>query len=269
MSVNIERSRYKSRIHHRVEILLNNLVDKDVQAMVTPLNIMQFLTLCSKYRIKDNFITPNCRVTNLVSLFGTLLYLAIIADHTRSIYNRNTPTVFLITQWIDICIHVIGFVVNFVVCVMCSDHNVMLVLSIQDVHRLLNDEVKCKSFNFWNWFLLFFLNIANMSMFFYFNISTSTFSLDIEVMTLLVFDFNIIYAIRILRLLESKVVLWNIEVLKSQQTEEYNLKMFNILVKIYECYELYKACFEYLVSNIIFIFRKKIFFIDKGNCKLY
>lgn len=247
MSVNIKESVHRTR--YRVEILLNNLVDKDVQAMFKPLNIMQLITFCPKYKIRDNFITPNCRVSKVISLIGTLAFIAILAKHISSFFIMPVTTTVLIANVIDTTIYFIGYVVNFIVCVMYSDHNLMIVLSIQDVHRILNDKSQFKSFTFWNWFILFFVNFWNIAPFVYHEFSN--FSLDLEMLILMVFDCIVLYSIRILDLLESKVALWNMEVLKprlNSNTKEYNIKMFNVFVKIFECYDLYKTSYQYLVG---------------------
>ncbi|XP_059055774.1 uncharacterized protein LOC131849678 [Achroia grisella] len=49
------------------ETLLENYLNEEFQAMLKPLNLLQYILLTSKYRIRDNFITPNGSLHKLVA----------------------------------------------------------------------------------------------------------------------------------------------------------------------------------------------------------
>ncbi|XP_047035442.1 uncharacterized protein LOC124641416 [Helicoverpa zea] len=54
-----------------MRILFKNILDKDVQLMLWPLNLMQYMMLCPKYQIKNNLITPNNLISNIISIIAT------------------------------------------------------------------------------------------------------------------------------------------------------------------------------------------------------
>lgn len=66
------------------------------------------------------------------------------------------------------------------------------------------------------------------------------------------FDFNILYSIRIINLLENKIVLWNARALYIRSSDAfdkgYSKEMLQIYVNILKCYDLYKQGFQHFVS---------------------
>ncbi|XP_063542706.1 uncharacterized protein LOC134751251 [Cydia strobilella] len=66
----------KMEINRRIqtEYLINNILDKDFQAMLFPLNLVQSCFLMSSFSIINNFITPDNHVSFYIkSVIGCLL----------------------------------------------------------------------------------------------------------------------------------------------------------------------------------------------------
>lgn len=117
------------RIDHG-EILLNNYVDKEVQKILMPLNILQRITFCPKYRIKSNFITPNDGSTYVISFILTILFIVIkIANLLFMSYHPSVPAAVFIPSIYCKLLHCYGFAMNFIVCIWYSEHNIKFVLT--------------------------------------------------------------------------------------------------------------------------------------------
>ncbi|GBP74360.1 hypothetical protein EVAR_51544_1 [Eumeta japonica] len=62
------------------EYLLNNAVGEDLQRALRPFDLVRELLFVSKYRIKDNFITPRSRKYYTFSLMILLIFLYAYKD---------------------------------------------------------------------------------------------------------------------------------------------------------------------------------------------
>lgn len=59
---------------YQTDRILGTIIHKDVQSMLLPLNVMQFTTLCPKYCIKNNCISPNSIVSTFITFITVLLF---------------------------------------------------------------------------------------------------------------------------------------------------------------------------------------------------
>ena len=108
---------------------------------------------------------------------------------------------------------------NILITIIQTKSNIQFVLTIQKVHRFLNNETGVNQFIFWNWLLV----VAALGFYAIFFLYTFCVMLSFSYVwwiagyALVVFDLNTIYVTQILKLLESKVHLWNIQALYSQE----------------------------------------------------
>lgn len=237
---------------YKVEFLLNNFVDKDVQKTLLPLNFFQAFTFCPKYRIKGNFITPNGWTSYLVSFIGTVLYIFFLTWNLMKVIRVEGDLNYLFIY--DLFYNNFGFALNFILCLLYSELNIKFVLTIQDVHRYLNDETSLKRFTVWSWVIVIFCfcTVIIYNVFFQ-QLMQLNFS-DLLHFVVVVFDVNQINAMRILKLLEMKVVLWNKEVLKleeieNEETKLRNSKLLEAFCKISKCYKLFTVIYRHQVSE--------------------
>ena len=242
---------------YRVTVLLDNFVDKDIQSMLLPLNLMQNMLFYPKYRIKDNFIYPNSMVLKLVSfcvmIFSITFYCYHIYDHHFNTNLRQYLNISYITSYFDLILYSIGFVINYNINVLQTNANISFVMNIQKVHRFLNEKPLYKRFVIWNWIssMVIFGNFIFIIVYCY-KIGESSIASCLNSISLLCLDLNYISAIRYIKLLSNKVDLWNnqtqiLQQMDHSEIEIYCKKMFQAYVNILESYEIYKNSFQYTV----------------------
>ena len=241
----------------RVTTILNNVVDKDVTSMLLPLNLMQYIMFCPKYRIKNNCITPNGFISNVISIIVSLVFMLLYVRFTvYTLYyyqdNFNVPIFVLISTWYDVFFHSLGFIMNCVIGIVQSKKSVKFVLTLQKVHRFLVNETSFKQFIVWNWIIVVVVLWGHLCIETCFGILTRLPIVTYYSCYIMVFfDFNIIYGIRVIKLLEDKVLLWST---KSGDENSKNEEVFQVYVDILDCYDIYKDCFQYFVSTFHFFF---------------
>lgn len=250
---NVETMRYY-KIHRRVEVLLDNMIDKDVQSMLLPLKILQNIMFCPKYAIKSDFITPNDCVNNLVSLFATVVFISAFINRFYNIwcFGINRTVAIYFSYVFDIIYYCIGYSINFVSTYIYSTNEVEFVLTFQKIHRLLNDKHSFEHCIIFNWIYTLSVICSYIFYFIYFSLQTKIPYYELITITLLFFDFNMIFAIRFIKLLESKLVVWNIQCVSSLDIDSTHTKlkdedMFQAFVNILKCYKIYKVIYQYRV----------------------
>lgn len=241
--------------NYPVEILLNNFVDKDVQTMLKPFSLIQTITVYPKYCIKNNFITPNSRRSNLVSLFATISYILTVCYQVFVMYPHSEKEFYLGISYIFFaCLKSFGHITYFVTGVIYSVHITKFVLNVQDVHRFLNDKASFKRFTVWTWAITISYTIWAVAQYIEIQCNRELTLENLTQIIVLIFDFQLIYSARFIKLLELKLVLWNVQALKWEEhgnvdTKQRNEKIFEVFVKIFKCYKLYKHAFRHSVSN--------------------
>lgn len=259
MSVKTKENENKK--NHRLEVLLDNFVDEDLQTMLKPLYIFQVLTLLPKYRIRNNFITPNGRSSYLASFLGTILYTFItcwpVMLLEKNYEGKRTLISLFIFSFFSAIYNSTLFIVNFISGLLYSDLNVNIILAVQEIHRFLNNETSSRVFTVWNWitYVCIFSFYILYLVYFKLIILTPLALSDISTIILVVIDIHVIYSIRIIKLLEIKVALWNVQALKIDDGEDLDIrphyeKLFDSFRKILNCFEMCGVAFGYPVSNI-------------------
>ncbi|PZC77044.1 hypothetical protein B5X24_HaOG200693 [Helicoverpa armigera] len=253
--------RYCSVSTKKTSLTMNSVLDKDVQSMLLPLNLMQYLTFCPKYRTKDNFIISTSRVSNVISVIGTLvLILSLELYYYKIVFIDNISEKqyyrFMYSLIFDSIYLSFGFILNFMDGILGSKNNINFVLRLQGVHRFLtkgnNDKKRFKYFIICSWIIVIsFVSVCFFSVPLTF-IHTEFYIHIIYYLIILIFDINLIYATRIIKLLEHQVATW-IQVFSCNELdylcEETLLKkLFRAYVDILQCYDIYKLCFQHFVS---------------------
>lgn len=251
---------FSIRRNHPVKVR-NEIVDEDVQSIFMPLNLMQYVSFCPKYHIKNNVITPNGLISNFVSMKGTLVFIFIHIYHDYLVtFYKNYPgfTSFMyVTTLFDCIFYNCGNVLNFVIGIIQTRNAVKFVLIYQNVHRFLNCETSTRIFTIWNWIIV----IGYTCMYV---VITTIISIPIKVpfihiladYLVIFFDFNLLYAVRIFKLLEDQIVQWNMQVLKTHKIENLHeiyhcKKMLKAYVGILECYDIHQVCYQQFVSILL------------------
>ena len=249
---------------YRVRYRLHNFVDTDVQSMLFPLNLMQNILLCPKYRIKNNFIHPNNLTSIVLTLCGGALSISLMCYRIYVYFTFDVVKIYWkllsISSYADLLLYCFGFIVNYVANVRQTKRNMAFVLKIQDVHRFLNEKSYSKRFIIGNWFNF----ILIWGFYIYISIHiVCHFHLSVLVLficlTFMCFDINVVYATRILKLLSDKVHIWNIYTQRLVQMdhrdkEVYCKRMFQTYVDILESYKIYRSSFQQMVGiSVLFV----------------
>lgn len=233
-----------------INIKEKNSIDKDVKSMLLPIHCMQSILLNRKYSIRHNFIYPNGLIYKCI-LFLWLLTLQalkiyrvfeIICD--KIVADNSTLTTFFVL-YIDTVITCIAYTINFVINAFKSKEYVLFVLKFQKVHRLMNNGPKVSNVrNIWICCILMFVDhVIYRSI--YVAVLGMQWHVAINSFVLTCNDFNIIFAIVLIKLLTEKVVQWNVQVTQRDGFNEIQCEtLFKAYVKILECFEIYKSCFQ-------------------------
>lgn len=241
--------------------ILDNIVDDDVQSIIFPLNLMQYMMFCPKYRIKNDLITPNSVITNLFSIIVTILftlwflYRNIMLYFFKDFMGVSAFTYFI--SYFDCLFYSTGFIMNYVTGIIHSKQYIKFVLTLQNVHRFLNTETNTRRSIIWNWITIVTYICGYIAVFFpttilIFLYTNRPFYHIILKYIFMFFDFNVIYALLQLKILEYKVILWNEQALITREedmyTRNYIKNMFQSYIDMLECYDIQKSCAQHFVS---------------------
>ncbi|PZC77084.1 hypothetical protein B5X24_HaOG200734 [Helicoverpa armigera] len=249
---------------HNIQILKavknnNNIVDKDIQSMLLPLNLMHYIMCCPRYHIKNNLIIPNGLISHCVSIIGTIVFIALLCYRTYVLSSEYTAMFDVLVyyySYYDIVYYTFGLTMGCTLSIIQTKKNVEFVLIFQKVHRFLNDETSFKNLIVFNW--IFFVAAIVCHFFIvsgFFSLLTY-YSKFVWTAYLLVFlDFYIINVIRAIKLIEDKARLWSLNLLnkniENMDVQNYCKRMFESYFNILKCYDIIKVCFQQFVSMII------------------
>lgn len=222
----------------------DNIIEKDLQSLLKPLNLIQNLFLCAKYKIKDGRIYPNTMLYKLVSSFGTAIILVI-----------NNYSVFDSLLWDIIYTFLVflGFILNCYFCLAKSQDNVALILKIQHVLRAQRKATFFRQYSIYTWFCV---------------VASQTFA----VLTIVVYvfvlpeldlyelgrtyivsclDVNALYASILIKIVCESLKTWLEDVQRAEESEDENNdwdNIFHTFLEINEAYQLIVKTFQALVS---------------------
>ena len=230
-------------------------VDKNVQSMFLPLNLMDFIILSPKYRIKNDILTPNSFISVFVSMIATLIAILTFVHMTYVItidisLEHTTSASLSFFNCTFVCF---GFALNFMIGLILTKSNVQFVLVFQKVHRFMNNQAGFNNVIIWTWItvIMIFSSYVIVLTFLYANMG-APFNAVYAAYFYIIFDVNIIYAIRVIRFLEDKVVLWNIRAfnpleIENMHGEIYGSRVLQAYAEILECYDIFKHNFQAFV----------------------
>lgn len=241
----------------------NNKLDKEVFQMLRPLNLMQILLLNPKYHIKNNLINPNNCLNKFILISGAVMFLITYIYRIMEIilddnFRRYSTTDFLMFASIfDFFYRCMGFFMNFMINFSQTKTEVLFVLYFQEVHRFIHNKTCLKSFIMRSWmgvaalfgFYIIFLTYV------YVLFLRPPWNVMFYILIMVTLDSNLIYAIRLIKLLTNKVVLWNIKFLlirKNGCSKQEITKMLKAYVQILKCYNFIVNIYQIRVSHIIF-----------------
>lgn len=235
-----------------VEFLLDNYITNDIQNIFYPFRFLQILLISPKFRIKDNFIYPNEKRTNIsLAVFFAVLFIIYM---NKSIYNTamaKIETFHILLIYFFYIYFFASVSVVFGYNILHGHNNVLLILTIQRIHLNINIGEKCtKYLILWNWIccLSTFFCCIMLTVCFYitYNSHTKTVYICVDYLIISV-DLNLIYAIRIIILLKMYLSKFIDNNLLTDNLLHNFQKDFDIYQNCIQAYDLVKKIFHSLV----------------------
>lgn len=191
-----------------VKIDFRHKVDKELQDILRPIDLLQTAALLKKFRIENNFVKSNSNLAKLITLLGVLIMIFLhILDGVVAIYNafqfKKSVSSFIL-QSTMLVFHLFGILLNMTINFIHSKNNVQIIVKLQSVRQLTkglkNDSRKIM---IWNWFHTIAniaLSIGNIYFFW------ELFGLScVGGYVMFYFDVNLVYATEIIRLIRSEL----------------------------------------------------------------
>lgn len=245
MSINAQR-----------EFLLNNYLESDIQKLFYPFSLLQHFFLSTKFIIRDNFIYSNGpKMKAAMSIFWAILfgfYTHRLFTKLDSLNNANqfftnrTPYFLLI---FTLVYNIVAIITVFIMNLVHNYNNILLILYIQTIHEHIKIEVNCKwSKIIWSWIssvAIICINVLRI-VFLYVTNSYVDYAHTIVDYLLIIFDLNLLYAIRIMAMLRIYLIHFKIECLLTYP-RQYCDSILNIYKILMQAYTLFNKIFNFMV----------------------
>lgn len=195
------------------EVLYDNILDVDIQAMFFPFHSIQLLFLLPRYRVYNNFITFNSISVNILSSLGFIIPCIFITTRyvmVLSIVTINTPTLmFLVTY--DLLFRSFGFIMTYSLNIVHKMLYVELVLNIQRVFKFFkyNQYKRVRLFNLISWFAIGLVFMFYVVVFIHVFFFTEKGIVEaFSVFVIVYFDISVIFASRIVNMFQIQLKMW-------------------------------------------------------------
>lgn len=227
----------------------DNVIGKELQSILKPLNLIQALFVCAKYKLKNDRITPNTLKYNLASVLTTVINLSLLLHTTFA-----APS---LDSLLYIMIAMIGLGLNCYISITESENSVLLVIKIENVLKAVKSK-NIRQFLFYNWSCIIGLHISMFILILYYSFFNMINYLELfNDYSLITFDVNILYAGILIKIVWNSLKLWLKEL---QQLEadsrsgndvdsNYWNDKFETFMNIIEAYQLIDRTFRILVSS--------------------
>lgn len=233
-------------------MFIENKLDKDIQRIIRPFNIILSIFFSSKFKIRDNHITESQKKYHLIIFFLVSFFNVICINVMFSKRDSKDQIDFdLKSETVFLVLYSICYILLVTCNIIHSSTNVSLILKIQDIHRTININKNIKSFITWNWIFFFLLFCdyiltsivyTRMDINHFVDVSADLFTLA--------FNFNLLYGIRLMSLLVKYLEEWtkNIQIMEAGDNNVYCNKLYVSYRNILEAYKLHSKIFRLLVS---------------------
>lgn len=267
----IKNKFHKNKVSSRnqySEVLLDNILDYDFQTFLKPLNFFQNLWLYPKYKIRDNFITPNGWKANALSViitcFITTCYFIRIETATVLLhYQIYSPlkinTIYFFCTLLSFIIFAIGFFVNLITNICNSNTNIDLILKLQKIFKIVgrNDKSKTnlKALALLNCIYGFLMTVGMFSCLSVFHVylhnkNPIDYFNDFMIIS---FDMNMLYAGQLMIVIKDNTRYWickmqSCDQLVGREKELFLKGMYGAYVDLLDSYRLHIRVFQNFVS---------------------
>lgn len=250
--------------------LLLYYIERDIQKLFNPFYLLEHIFLMTKFRVRDNFVYPHGpKLKTAMSMSWTIiLILCVYNIFTRygqvSHLLKTKTQLFLVFFYLFY--NTLSILVVFILNVMHDYKNVLLILNIQMIHKRIKTNRKSHKYNIvWNWIssvAIICINILLLAC--CTKVATSFDYVDLFVIFFYInIDFNIMYATRIITMLNIYLFNFNNYYLLTDQQEEEFENFFKIYQTIMKAYNLFNKVFNFLVIYCFVIHNYLNFYIQE------
>lgn len=225
-----------------------NILDKEFEQMLFPLNLMQYVLLQPKYNIVKGVVKANNYASQVIYFIGVLLIAFITVVHLVTLENSLQMCFSNVIHFVGVldCVCQIGYcLVLFIHHIVEGNRNVLLILKIHRVYKTLKNGNNFKKIRYENWIYIGIIPLTVIVL------VCVTIKVDSYLSLLYTYPFiyyngNVIYATRVLNLLTHEVKLWKDEmnrfVVKCSQKNHTQLRKYLNEV----CLQRERLCSSYL-----------------------
>ncbi|XP_026728058.1 uncharacterized protein LOC113494109 [Trichoplusia ni] len=234
----------------------NKMIDKDLQSILKPFNLMHVLFSCVQYEIRDDIVTTNHFCSGVVSFIVFLIITSIFAYsiflNFRTSTVRNHSFIVKLGFFTKPLCSAIGFMLNYFTSIRNRNDNVVFLSKLQTAFRLLKIDSRKQMKA--NWTIVVALNCFYIIYILYFHYGFSSFEWCTIFMVYfdILFDVNVIYASRLLDLLRChfEVLIKKVKssgYIGESDNEELWIGIFNAFEDSIDAYKLLNKTFEGLI----------------------
>lgn len=234
------------------------VINKQLQSILKPINILHTFLSSNKYKIRDNVITPNSFRDCFLSLIPVLIIISCsiyslkltyttFPSGTLNLVIRTSYTISVVSDGIVSCLNYLANVKN-------RQNNVLLISKLLNPGMLFKINGKKHLIINWASIVTVICFYILFDLYFWYSIEGLN-VVDIIITTYFItFDLNLIYVTRLLNLLSCYLESWIQDVKSFGYTAEvdneiYWIKMFDVFSDVLEAYKLIQKTFEKLVST--------------------
>lgn len=247
-----------------VESRRENLMNKNFQSMLKPLNLMQQLWFSTRCNIKDDVITKKSISSIVITFVGHAVFcsfsiLKVYAN--KDVQNEKLSFALRYSMYFYSFIHIVGLCLNCMSIVYNSGNYVELITKINKVSRAIDDIPLIENVRKRNWVLLIVPIALTSILATIFSVFTNrNIGAVMTTFIILTFDSNILVAKGIINLLRMQLSFWITEVktLTIRPVEDllFGLKRIQILKSFLDmaaAFNLYKQTFQVMVKFSLMI----------------
>ncbi|KAF9799865.1 hypothetical protein SFRURICE_017099 [Spodoptera frugiperda] len=248
----------------------NRVIDKELQSVLKPFHIIQYILFSSNYSITNNIIGSNSFIYDFFCIsyfivFQIFNFYSFISDLNYDLPSGFMDIYYKLGTICDFILFSIGIFVNSVLCVYQSQGSILLIVNIQRMFgsfRINFNELRYLIV--FNWIYIIFAIIFSI-------ISACTLHFCIiegigicdfvEFAISICFDVNVLYASVLLKLLNKIIEKWIGILNKCGDTlnEDYWKKMLNMYLDVYKVYGYLERTSRLKVNKYSFLYSSNIY----------
>ena len=243
--------------------LPRHVIEKDLQSVLKPFNVMEALFFSAKYRIRDNIIMTNHYLYSILSMFVTsILVCYCYYDWFGFTCVFDYEGFQLLQRFNLVLIYFLLVIGSFSSCytnIFLESKNILFVIKIQDVYRVLRDTGSFKHFVIPNWIYVITINVYQIVWLFYtyyyFDFTTSGFKFSPYFW--IIHDIHLLYISTTLKLMTTLLKAWieNIQKPGSVENSEHDCywnTMYQAYLNILDASKLFETTLHHSVCNHFF-----------------